>query len=152
VHVTKRVSYPNHHSAHYVLGGHFLLYYSDISKIRLSLQTLKFKAVMLVRSFDLSVARQPKELVISSGPEFADVDLANDDVLFNVVTSESALKRRADNTFWRGPKEKSVSLLQLLFSGLCPRDGIIVDLTAGTGMANFSLHAPLKLAFAFAND
>jgi len=99
----------------------------------LGLQTLKFKAIVLVRSFDSSVTRQPKELVIASDPRFGEVDLASDDVLFNVITTETALKRQVDGTFWRGAKEKAVALLQLLVTGLSPPEGIIIDLTAGTG-------------------
>ena len=82
------------------------------------------------------MVRQPKEFVISSSDEFEDVDLARDDVLFNIVTADTALKRKDDDTFWRGPKEKAVSLLKLLISGLSPPGGIICDLTAGTGMSN----------------
>ena len=96
------------------------------------IQTLKFKAIVLVRSFSTPLFRQPKELVISSSDEFEDVDLARDDVLFNIITGDTALKRNNGDTFWRGPKEKALSLLQLLISGLSPPGGIICDLTAGT--------------------
>ena len=98
------------------------------------MQTLKFKAIVLVRSFSTPLVRQPKELVIYSSDEFKDVDLARDDVLFNIVTADTALKRNDGDTFWRGPKEKAVSLL--LISGLSPPGGIICDLTAGTSMSN----------------
>ena len=97
-------------------------------------QTLKFKAIVLVRSFSTPLVRQPKQLIISSSDEFEDVDLARDDVLFNIVTADTALKRNGGDTFWRGPKEKAVSLLQLLISGLTPPGGIICDLSAGTGI------------------
>ena len=97
-------------------------------------QTPKFKAIVLVRSFSTPLVRQPKEFVISSSVEFEDVDLSNDDVLFNIVTADISLKRK-DGEFWRGPKEKTMSLLQLLISGLSPLGGIICDLTAGTGMS-----------------
>jgi hypothetical protein len=99
------------------------------------IQTLKFKVIVLVRSFSTPLVRQPKELVITSSDEFEDVDLARDDVLFNIVTVDTTLKRKDGDTFWRGPKEKAVSLLQLLISGLSPPGGIICDLTAGTGMS-----------------
>ena len=92
---------------------------------------------MLVRSFSTLLGRQPRELVIYSSDEFEDVDLARDDVLFNIVTADTALKRNNGDTFWRGPKEKAVSLLQLLISGLSPPGGIICDLTAGTSMSIF---------------
>ena len=97
------------------------------------MQTLKFKAIVLVRSFSTPLVRQPKELVISSSDEFEDVDLARDDLLFNIVTADTAVKRNDGNTLWRGPKEKALSLLQLLIGGLSPPGGIICDLTAGTG-------------------
>ena len=90
---------------------------------------------MLARSFSTPLVRQPKAFVITSSNEFDDVDLASDDVLFNIVTAETALKRKDDDKLWRGPKEKAVSLLQLLISGLCPPGGIICDLTAGTGIS-----------------
>ena len=99
---------------------------------------------MLVRSFSTPLVRQPKQFVISSSDEFEDVDIARDDVLFNIVTSNTALKRKDDGKFWRGPKEKAVSLLKLLISGLSPPGGIICDLTAGTGM-KFLLNISLSL-------
>ena len=70
-------------------------------------QTLKFKAIVLVRSFSTPLVRQPKELVISSSDEFEDVDLARDDVLFNIVTTDIALKRNDGDKFWRGPAPPS---------------------------------------------
>lgn len=97
------------------------------------MQTLKSRVIVLVRSLPQSIKRQPEELVFASTSEFGNVDLVRDDVVFNVITSETALKRKGDGTPWRGPKEKSDSLLQLLVTALCPSDGVIVDLTAGSG-------------------
>jgi hypothetical protein len=109
-------------------------------------QTLKFKAIVLVRSFSTPLVRQPKEFVISSSDEFEDVDLASDDVIFNIVTADTALKCKDGDKFWRGPKEKALSLLWLLISGLNPPGGIICDLTAGTGMSDlFNLSWSLDL-------
>ena len=85
------------------------------------------------------------DFVISSSDEFKDVDLASDDVLFNIVTAETALKRNDGDKFWRGPKEKAVSLLQLLISGLSPPGGIICDLTAGTGMIHCFIHSHFSI-------
>lgn len=93
------------------------------------------------------MSRQPKDLVIASDPFFGDVDLVNDDVLFNVVTAETMLRRKEDGNPWRGPKEKSESLLQLLLNGLCPRGGIVADLTAGTGTFVIASHALVDLVF-----
>ena len=107
-------------------------------------QTLKFKAIVLVRSFSTPLVRQPKEFVIYTSDKCEDVDLASDDVLLNIVTAETALKRNDGDKFWRGPKEKAVSLLQLLINGLSPPGGIICDLTAGTGMNNL-INIPMSL-------
>ena len=102
---------------------------------------------MLVRSFSTSLVRQSKNFVNSSNHEFEDVDLARDDLLFNIVTADTALKRNDDDKFWRGPKEKAMSLLHLLINGLSPPGGIICDLTAGTGMNNlFNIPMSLYLA------
>jgi hypothetical protein len=109
-------------------------------------QTLKFKAIVLARSFSTPLVRQPKAFVITASDEFDDVDLASDDVLFNIVTADTAHKRKDGDKFWRGPKEKAVSLLQLLISGLSPPGGIICDLTAGTGIRNlFNLYMSIDL-------
>jgi hypothetical protein len=109
--------------------------------------------MVLVRSFSTPLVRQPKELVISSSDEFEDVDLARDDVLFNIVTADTALKRNDGDKFWRDPKEKVVSLLQLLINGLSPLGGIIRDLTAGTGMSIFvNIVVSLDLANSITRD
>lgn len=92
-----------------------------------------FRAVLLVRSFTKPVARNPKSLTIVTGPQFAKINLSKDDVLFNVVTEESALKRKDSDFLWRGPKEKSQALMELLIGGLTPENGIICDLSPGTG-------------------
>ena len=99
---------------------------------------------MLVWSFSTPLVRLPKKFVISSSDEFEDVDLATDDVLFNIVIDDTALKCNDADIFLRGPKEKIISLLQLLISGLSPSWGIICDLTAGTGMSNL-LNIPMSL-------
>lgn len=93
-----------------------------------------FRATLLVRSLKLSL-RQPKTLVIRPDPCFGKVNLLKDDCIHNVVTEETALKVKKDGTMWRGPKEKSVSLLELFITSLSPNEGIVVDLTAGTGEA-----------------
>ena len=97
------------------------------------MQTLKSRVIVLVRSLPISVKRQPKEFVYGAINEFQNVDLVKDDVVFNVITSETAIKKKDDGNLWRGPKEKSDSLLQLFVTALCPEDGVIVDLTTGSG-------------------
>jgi hypothetical protein len=96
------------------------------------LQTLKFKALLLVHSFassSSSIARQPQELVISSDPSIPMVDLSADDVIFNPITSESQLRKLGDGKPWRGPKEKFEQLMQLFITSLSPKDGIVANLT-----------------------
>jgi hypothetical protein len=123
--------------------GEFLLnYHLIISKyypsnvVHIILQTLKFKAPLLVRSFvssPSSIARQAQELVISSDPSIPMVDLSADDVIFNPITSETQLRKLGDGKPWRGPKEKSEQLMQLFITSLSPQNGIMADLTASTG-------------------
>jgi hypothetical protein len=103
--------------------------------LHIILQTLKFKALLLVCSFassSSSIARQPQELVISCDPSIPMVDLSADDVIFNPITSETQLCKLGDGKPWRGPKEKSEQLMQLFITGLSPKDGIVADLTAST--------------------
>jgi hypothetical protein len=108
--------------------GEFLLnYHLIISKyypskiVHIILQTLKFKALLLVRSFvssPSSIASQPQELVISSDPSIPMVDLSVDDVIFNPIISETQLCKLGDSKPWRGPKEKSEQLMQLFITNL----------------------------------
>ena len=101
---------------------------------------------MLFGYFSKHLVRPPKEFVISSSDEFEEVDLASDDVFFNIVTANIALKCNDADTFWRGLKEKAMSRLQLLISGLSPPGGIICDLIIGTGMTNlFNISISLDL-------
>ena len=65
----------------------------------LDVQTLKFKAIVLVWSFFTPLVRQPKELVISSSDEFEDVDFASDNVFFNIFNDDIALKRNDNDNF-----------------------------------------------------
>jgi len=112
-----------------------------------TLQTLKFKAILIVRSVPVTEVRQPKKLIITPDPSIPQVDLACDDVLFNPVTSETQLTRKIDGLPWRGPKEKSDILMQLFVHGLSPKDGIVADLTASTGTIYPLLRPSLHLIF-----
>jgi hypothetical protein len=106
--------------------------------LHIILQTLKFKALLLVRLFassSSSIARQPQELVISCDPSIPMVDLSADDVIFNPITSETQLCKLGDGKPWRG-QWKSL-LMQLFIIGLSPKDGIVADLTASTGNQYF---------------
>lgn len=103
-----------------------------------SLQTLQFKAMLLVRSFT-SLARQPQELTICSDPSIPMIDLAKDDVLFNSVTIKNQLCKSSNDMPWRGPKEKSEQLMKILIHGLSPKEGIVADMTASTGTRKFEV-------------
>jgi hypothetical protein len=63
------------------------------------LQTLKFKALLLVCAFappSSSIAHQPQELVISFDPSIPMVDLSIDDVIFNPITTGTQLCKLGD--------------------------------------------------------
>lgn len=96
------------------------------------MQTLKSKAILLVRYYATAMDRKPKDFVITTPPKFKKINLARDDVIPNILTEDTALKRQG-NIYWRGPKEKAVSLMKLFIGGLSPVDGLVVDLTVGTG-------------------
>lgn len=100
---------------------------------------MKFKALLLVRSFSFPVARQPQELVITMHPSIPEVDLTTDDVLFNSVTTETQLCRERDGKPWRGAKEKSEVLMKLFIHGLSPVGGIVADMTASTGIIFYNI-------------
>lgn len=97
---------------------------------------MQSKAILLVRSFP-SLARQPRELIITSDPSIPMVDLAKDDVLFNSVTIKNQLCKSSNGMPWRGPKEKSEQLMKIFIHGLSPKEGIVADMIASTGSKNF---------------
>jgi hypothetical protein len=59
------------------------------------------------------------------------IDVAVDDVLFNLVTKESQLMRGSSP--WRGGREKDPLLLQLLIESITQLGDIVLDCTASTG-------------------
>jgi hypothetical protein len=61
----------------------------------------------------------------------AGMDVATDDVLFNLVTKDSQLKR--GSIPWRGGREKDPLLLQLLIESTTELGDIVLDCTASTG-------------------
>jgi hypothetical protein len=60
------------------------------------------------------------------------IDVAVDDVLFNLVTKDTQFKN--GNIPWRGGREKDPLLLQLLIESTTQVDDIVLDCTASTGM------------------
>jgi hypothetical protein len=59
------------------------------------------------------------------------IDVAVDDVLFNMVTKDTQLMR--DSTPWRGGREKDPVFLQLLIESTTQVGDIVLDCTASTG-------------------
>jgi hypothetical protein len=59
------------------------------------------------------------------------IDVAVDDVLFNLVTRDTQLMR--GSTPWRGGREKDPVLLQLLIESTMQVSDIVLDCTASTG-------------------
>jgi hypothetical protein len=59
------------------------------------------------------------------------IDVAVDDVLFNLVTRDTQLLR--GSTPWRGGREKDLVLLQLLIESTIQVGDIVLDCTASTG-------------------
>jgi hypothetical protein len=59
------------------------------------------------------------------------IEVAVDDVLFNLVTKDTQLMR--SSTPWRGGREKDPFLLQLLIESTTEVGDIVLDCTASTG-------------------
>jgi hypothetical protein len=59
------------------------------------------------------------------------INVAVDDVLFNLVTKDTQLMR--GNTPWRGGREKDPLLLQLLIESTTQVSDIVLDCIASTG-------------------
>jgi hypothetical protein len=59
------------------------------------------------------------------------IDVAVDDVLFNMVTKDTQLMR--GSTPWRGGREKDPVFLQLLIESTTQVGDIVLDCTASTG-------------------
>jgi hypothetical protein len=62
--------------------------------------------------------------------DFVGIDVAVDDVLFNLVTKDTQLMR--GSTSWRGSREKDPLLLQLLIESTTNVGDIVLDCTAST--------------------
>jgi hypothetical protein len=59
------------------------------------------------------------------------IDVAVDDVLFNLVTKDTQLMR--GSIPWRGGREKDPLLLQLLIESTTQVGDLVLDCTASTG-------------------
>jgi hypothetical protein len=64
------------------------------------------------------------------------VDVARDDILPNLVSKEDQLMD--GSTPWRGPREKSLALIQMLIQASSSPGDIVLDCSAATGTLNIS--------------
>ena len=60
------------------------------------------------------------------------VDVSRNDILHNLVSREDQLMNGP--TPWRGPREKSTLLMQMLIQSCTSRGDVVLDCTAATGM------------------
>ena len=106
------------------------LYFTDFMPCCILVQTLKFCIQLLVRSY---TGLPPSTFSIRpmAEPDSAGIDVAADDVLFNLVTKDSQLMR--GSIPWRGGREKDPLLLQLLIEATTFLGDIVLDCTASTG-------------------
>jgi hypothetical protein len=90
----------------------------------------KFCIQLLVRSYpglpSSTFSIRPMAELDSAG-----IDVAVDNVLFNLVTKDSQLMRGSSP--WRGGREKDPPLLQLLIESTTQLGDIVLDCTASTG-------------------
>ena len=71
------------------------------------------------------------------------VDVSRDDILQNLVSREDQLMNGP--TPWRGPREKSTLLMQMLIQSSTSPGDVVLDCTAATGMLIQSSICPLQL-------
>jgi hypothetical protein len=94
------------------------------------LQTLKFCIQLLVRSYP-EVPSSTFSIRPMAELDSVSIDVAVDDVLFNLVTKDTQLMR--SSTPWRGGREKDPVLLQLLIESTTQVGDIVLDCTSFTG-------------------
>ena len=71
------------------------------------------------------------------------VDVSRDDILQNLVSREDQLMNGP--TPWRGPREKSTLLMQMLIQSCTSPGDVVLDCTAATGMLIQSANSHLEL-------
>jgi hypothetical protein len=73
------------------------------------------------------------------------IDIAVDDVLFNLVMKDTQLMK--GSTPWRGGREKDPVLLQLLIESTTQVGDIVFDCTASTGTYFLVIFSSVALSF-----
>jgi hypothetical protein len=103
-------------------------------------QTIKFTAIVLVRSFsDTSrLKRKPLPFQMNTDKNLSENGMnLDDDVLYNFTNASSQLMRDDGITPWRGPREKHPLFYQILIDVFSKSEGIVADLTVATGIKHF---------------
>jgi hypothetical protein len=111
----------------------FLIFLFLVDKFIISVpwQTMRFGITLLVRTMH---GKPTSKFSFQHVPALDrhGVDVSRDDILQNLVSREDQLMNGP--TPWRGPREKSTILMQMLIqSSTCPGD-VVLDCTAATGM------------------
>jgi hypothetical protein len=112
-----------------------LIYYC--THVTFVVQTIKFTAILLVRSFSATtrLKRMPLPFQMNIDKDLSENGMnLDDDVLYNFTDASSQLMKDDDVTPWRGPREKHSLFLQCLIDAFTKPEGIVADLTADTGI------------------
>ena len=108
----------------------FLIFLLSVDKFIISVpwQTMRFGITLVVRSKPASkFSFQPVPALDRHG-----VDVSRDDILQNLVSREDQLMNGP--TLWRGPREKSTLLMQMLIQSSTSPGDVVLDCTVATGM------------------
>jgi hypothetical protein len=105
---------------------------------------LKFCIQLLVRSY-LEVPSSTFAITTVVELDFVGIDVAIDNVIFNLVTKDTQLMR--GNTPWRGGRKKDPVLLQLLIESTTQVGDIVLDCTASTSTQFLVILSFMALSF-----
>jgi hypothetical protein len=97
----------------------------------LVLQTMKFGILLAVRSFKSGGRKSRFSFREVPALERLGYDVGRDDVLQNHVSRGTQLMNASRP--WRGPREKSVPLLQMLIEATTDPGSVVLDCTTSTG-------------------
>lgn len=113
---------------------------------RFVLQTMRFGILLAVRSL---VGVPQSKFIFQPIPalDVHGVDVARDDILQNYVARDDQLMNA--NIPWRGPREKSTLLMQMLIQASSVPGDVVLDCTAATGTLHILMnpHVPTPSLF-----
>jgi hypothetical protein len=94
------------------------------------MQTNRFWITLLVRA---SPSGPPSQFAFNTIPslEKQGIDVGGDDILQNFTTKESQMMN--ETVPWRGPRERSPLLLQMLIEAASQPGDLVLDCTSATG-------------------